>query len=130
MKHETNSVTSLRIPLLILRSMEKKVVRCWNTKNPLYIKYHDEEWGVPLHDDSRLFEFLILDGFQAGLTWYLILERRNALRKAFDNFDPEKVAKYTSDDVSRLMNSPGVIKNKAKILSTINNSQQFLKIRA
>jgi len=97
--------------------MNTIVKRCWNTEKPLYNKYHDEEWGVPLHDDKKLFEFLILDGFQAGLSWWLILERRNALREAFDNFDPEKVAKYSSDDFSRLMNAPGVIRNKAKIFS-------------
>src|SRR5512137_858210 len=99
--------------------MNSQLKRCWNTDKPLYIKYHDEEWGVPLHDDKRLFEFLILDGFQAGLSWWLILERRIALREAFDNFDPVKVAKYSSDDVNRLMNAPGVVKNKAKILSAI-----------
>jgi DNA-3-methyladenine glycosylase I len=110
--------------------MNKQLKRCWNTDEPLYIKYHDEEWGVPLHDDKRLFEFLILDGFQAGLSWWLILERRKKLREAFDHFVPEKVAKYSLDDISRLMNTPGVIKNKAKILSAINNSKQFLSVQA
>jgi DNA-3-methyladenine glycosylase I len=110
--------------------MNEQLKRCWSTNEPLYIKYHDEEWGVPLHDDKKLFEFLILDGFQAGLSWWLILERRNAMRKAFDNFDPEKMAKYSSDDVARLLNAPGVIKNKAKISSAINNAQQFLKLQA
>jgi DNA-3-methyladenine glycosylase I len=110
--------------------MNQKLKRCWSTDKPLYIKYHDEEWGVPLHDDKKLFEFLILDGFQAGLSWWLILERRNALREAFDNFNPEKMAKYSSDDITRLMNTPGVIKNKAKIHSSINNSQQFLNVQA
>jgi DNA-3-methyladenine glycosylase I len=109
--------------------MSKQLKRCWNTDEPLYIKYHDEEWGVPLHDDKKLFEFLILDGFQAGLSWWLILKRRNELRKAFDNFDPEKMAKYSSDDIARLLNAPGVIKNKSKICSAINNAQQFLKLQ-
>ncbi len=109
--------------------MSKQLKRCWNTDEPLYIKYHDEEWGVPLHDDKKLFEFLILDGFQAGLSWWLILKRRNELRKAFDNFDPEKMAKYSSDDVARLLNAPGVIKNKSKISSAINNAKQFLKLQ-
>jgi len=109
--------------------MSEQLKRCWNTDKPLYIKYHDEEWGVPLHYDKKLFEFLILDGFQAGLSWWLILERRNALRNAFDNFDPGKIAKYTSDDVARLLNAPGVIKNKSKICSAINNAQQFLKLQ-
>ena len=109
--------------------MNKQLKRCWKTEEPLYLKYHDEEWGIPLHDDNKLFEFLILDGFQAGLSWWLILERRNALREAFDNFDPKKVAKYSSGDIARLMNTSGVIKNKAKILSAINNAQQFLKVQ-
>jgi DNA-3-methyladenine glycosylase I len=110
--------------------MNATLKRCWTTEKPLYIRYHDEEWGVPLHNDKKLFEFLILDGFQAGLSWWLILERRDTLREAFDSFDPEKVAKYSSDDVMRIMNAPGVIKNKAKIASAINNARQFLKIQA
>lgn len=109
--------------------MSAAVKRCWNTEKPLFTKYHDEEWGVPVHDDKKLFEFLILEGFQAGLSWWLILERRNALMEAFDNFDPKKVAKYTFDDVNRIMNSPGVIRNNAKILSAINNAKQFLKVQ-
>ena len=108
--------------------MEKKVVRCWKTENPLYIKYHDEEWGVPLHDDCKLFEFLTLDGFQAGLTWELILKRREALRKAFDNFEPKKMARYNDEDVQRLMNNPDVIRNKAKISGAINNARRFHEI--
>jgi DNA-3-methyladenine glycosylase I len=110
--------------------MNATLKRCWTTEKPLYIRYHDEEWGVPLHDDKKLFEFMILDGFQAGLSWWLILERRNTLRKAFDNFDPEKVAKYSPDDVSRIMNAPGVIRNKAKISSAVNNARHFLTIQA
>ncbi len=109
--------------------MGKKLVRCWNTENPLYIKYHDEEWGTPLHDNIRLFEFLVLDGFQAGLTWELILKRREALRKAFDNFDPNKMARYTDEDVQRLMNNPEVIRNKAKILAAINNARRFKEVQ-
>lgn len=109
--------------------MNATAKRCWNTEEPLYAKYHDEEWGFPLHDDKKLFEFLILDGFQAGLSWWLILQRRNALREAFDYFDLEKMAKYSSDDFNRIMNAPGVIKNKAKILSAVTNAQQFLKIQ-
>jgi DNA-3-methyladenine glycosylase I len=109
--------------------MNRDLKRCWNTDKPLYNKYHDEEWGVPVHDDKKLFEFLVLDGFQAGLSWWIILERRDTFRKAFDNFDPKKIAKYTLEDIDRLMNNPGVIKNKAKITSTINNAQQFLKIQ-
>jgi DNA-3-methyladenine glycosylase I len=109
--------------------MSATLKRCWNTEKPLYMKYHDEEWGVPLHDDKKLFEFLILEGFQAGLSWWIILERRNAFREAFDNFNPEKIAKYSPENLNRIMNSPGVIKNKAKILSAVTNAQQFLKIQ-
>jgi DNA-3-methyladenine glycosylase I len=103
--------------------------RCWNVDKPLYIRYHDEEWGVPVHDDQKLFEFLVLDGFQAGLSWWLILERREMFREAFDGFDPAKVAKYTSKDFERLLKAPGVVKNPAKIAATITNAQQFLKIQ-
>ncbi len=110
--------------------MDSTLKRCWTTDKRLYVKYHDEEWGVPLHSDKELFEFLILEGFQAGLSWWQILERRSRLRKAFDNFNPTKVANYSPEDVIRIMNAPGVIRNKAKISSAINNAQQFLKIQA
>ena len=110
--------------------MTPSLKRCWNTESPLYVKYHDEEWGVPLHDDKKLFEFLILEGFQAGLSWSLILERRNAMRKAFDDFDPSKIAKYSEKDIGRLMETPDVIKNKAKILAAIINAQRYLEIEA
>lgn len=109
--------------------MTAALKRCWNVDKPLYIKYHDEEWGVPVHDDQKLYEFLVLDGFQAGLSWWLILEKREAFRAAFDSFDPEKVAKYTAKDTERLMNAPGVVKNRAKILATISNAQQFLNVQ-
>jgi DNA-3-methyladenine glycosylase I len=85
--------------------------------------------GVPVHDDQKLFEFLVLDGFQAGLSWWLILERREAFRAAFDRFDAAKVAKYTAKDVKRLMKAPGMIKNRAKISATITNAQQLLKVQ-
>jgi DNA-3-methyladenine glycosylase I len=109
--------------------MEKKPMRCWNTDSPLYIKYHDEEWGTPVHDDKILFEFLVLEGFQAGLTWELILERREALREAFDDFDPEKIAEYMDEDVNRLMNNPAVIRNRAKISAAINNARRFREVK-
>jgi DNA-3-methyladenine glycosylase I len=92
--------------------MKSNLKRCWNTDNPLYIKYHDDEWGVPVHDDRTLFEFLTLEGFQAGLTWELILKRREALRKAFDNFNHDKIAGYSGEYVKRLMANPNVIRNK------------------
>jgi DNA-3-methyladenine glycosylase I len=109
--------------------MDKNVSRRWPTDEPLYIEYHDQEWGVPVHDDRKLFEFLVLDGFQAGLTWWLVLQRREIFRKVFDNFDPAKVAKYTIKDMDRIIKTSGIIKNKAKIAATINNAQQFLKIQ-
>jgi DNA-3-methyladenine glycosylase I len=109
--------------------MEKKPLRCWNTDNPLYVKYHDEEWGVPLHDDRTLFEFLVLEGFQAGLTWELILRRREALRKAFDNFDPKKIAKYTDKDTKRLLGNADVIRNRAKISAAVNNARRFAEVQ-
>ena len=107
----------------------KEKLRCWNTTNPLYIKYHDEEWGVPVHDDKVLFEFLVLDGFQAGLTWLLILQRREQFRKSFDGFDPQKVAAYTDLDVERLMKTPNIIHNKLKIKATLKNARQFLIVQ-
>jgi len=109
--------------------MTASLKRCWNVDKPLYVRYHDVEWGVPVHNDQKLFEFLVLDGFQAGLSWWLILERREAFRKAFDGFDPVKVAKYTTKDVERLLNTSGVVKNRAKISATISNAQQFLKLQ-
>jgi DNA-3-methyladenine glycosylase I len=109
--------------------MKASQLRCWNVDKPLYIRYHDEEWGVPVHDDTKLFEFLILDGFQAGLSWWLILARREAFRAAFDGFDPEKVAKYTPADAERIIKAPGVVKNRAKIAAAINNAQQLLKVQ-
>jgi DNA-3-methyladenine glycosylase I len=108
---------------------ERKFARCWKTDNPLYIKYHDEEWGVPVHDDRTLFEFLVLEAFQAGLTWELILRRREAMKKAFDNFDPKKIAKYTEKDVKRLLGNPCVIRNRAKISATVNNARRLAGIQ-
>lgn len=109
--------------------MSATLRRCWNVEKPLYIRYHDVEWGVPVHDDQKLFEFLVLDCFQAGLSWWLILERREAFREALDGFDPMKVAKYDSKDFERLMSTPGVVKNRGKIAAAINNAQQLLKVQ-
>jgi DNA-3-methyladenine glycosylase I len=106
-----------------------KPIRCWNTQNTIYIKYHDEEWGTPLHDDKKLFELLILEGFQAGLTWELILNRRAALREAFANFDPKKVAKFTTNQIQNMLSNPRLIRNRAKISSSILNAQRFLQIQ-
>jgi DNA-3-methyladenine glycosylase I len=108
---------------------EDRRVRCWDTDNPLYIAYHDEEWGTPVHEDGKLFEFLILEGFQAGLSWELILKRREGLREAFDGFDPVKVARYTEGDVERLMGDPRVIRNRRKIEAAVNNARRFLEVQ-
>ena len=93
------------------------------------IAYHDREWGVPLHDDRGLFEFLILEGAQAGLSWEIILRKRDSYRAAFDNFDPRKVAKYDQRKVARLLNNAGIIRNRLKINSAIQNARAFLKIQ-
>ena len=93
------------------------------------IKYHDEEWGVPLHDDKKLFEFFVLDAFQAGLSWSTILNKRENFRKAFDGFDYKKIAKYSDKDFERLIMDAGIIRNRLKILATIENAKQFMEIQ-
>ena len=104
--------------------------RChWANGNEIYEKYHDEEWGVPLHDDQKLFEFLMLEGFQAGLSWLTILKRREGFRKAFDNFEPKKVAKYDEKKIGQLLQDTGVIRNKAKVNAAVNNAICFLKVQ-
>ena len=110
--------------------MKKDKPRCfWCTSDPLYVEYHDREWGVPVHDDRTHFEFLILEGAQAGLSWLTILKRREGYRKAFAKFDPKKVARFTAKDVERLMKDPGIIRNRLKIESTIENAKQFLVVQ-
>jgi len=105
--------------------------RCpWPGDNPLMIEYHDREWGVPLHDDRKLFEFLILEGAQAGLSWSTILNKRENYRKAFHGFDPAKVARYTARDVRRLLADAGIVRNRLKIEAAISNAQRFLDVRA
>ncbi len=105
--------------------------RCkWvDLKSPLYIKYHDEEWGVPKYNDRELFELLVLEGFQAGLSWITVLNKREAFRLAFDNFDVKKVAKYNEAKISELMNNADIIRSKNKIESAINNAKVFMKIQ-
>ncbi len=96
--------------------------RCgWVNDDPIYIKYHDEEWGIPIHDDKKLFEFLVLEIFQAGLSWITILKKRDNFRKAFDNFDPVKISKYDEDKIKELMENKGIIRNRKKIEAVINN---------
>lgn len=101
----------------------------WPTTNPLMQLYHDSEWGVPLHDDRKLFEFLVLEGFQAGLSWQTILNKREAFREAFDGFDPDKVAGYGPGEVESLMNNPGIIRNRMKIEAAVHNAGRFREIR-
>jgi DNA-3-methyladenine glycosylase I len=103
--------------------------RCPWANTELYAAYHDEEWGVPLHDDQRLFEFLILEGAQAGLSWITILKKRENYRAAFDNFDPRKVARYDAKDVARLMANAGIVRNRLKIAAAIQNAKAFLAVQ-
>ena len=103
--------------------------RCpWPGEDPFYIAYHDEEWGVPEYDDRALFEKLILDGFQAGLSWITILRKREAFREAFDGFEPEKIARYTPKRVEKLLGNAGIIRHRGKIEATISNAQAWLEI--
>lgn len=108
---------------------QASVVRCAWATNDLAIAYHDEEWGVPLHDDNGLFEFLILEGAQAGLSWDTILRKRNAYRAAFDRFDPAKVAKYDARRVARLLANPEIIRNRLKIASAVTNARAVLAVQ-
>jgi len=104
--------------------------RCpWCGTDELYVKYHDEEWGVPVHDDRTHFEFLVLESAQAGLSWITILRRRENYRKAYDGFDMEKVAQYDENKINELMQDSGIIRNRRKIEASINNARQFIKIQ-
>ena len=106
--------------------MEK--IRCaWCGTDELYQKYHDEEWGKPVYDDETIFEFLVLESFQAGLSWITILRKRENFRKAFDNFDYQKIANYPDEKVEELMQDAGIIRNRLKILATISNAQKFIE---
>jgi DNA-3-methyladenine glycosylase I len=106
------------------------LVRCeWAGSDPLMISYHDQEWGVPCHDDRELFARLILEGFQAGLSWSTILRKRQAFVRAFDGFDPAIVARYGADDVDRLLNDAGIVRNRLKVAAAISNAQAFLETR-
>lgn len=105
-------------------------IRCpWPSNDSLMIKYHDKEWGVPLHNDKKLFEFLALEGFQAGLSWRTVMHKRENFRKAFDNFDFNKVAKYDKRKINSLLKDAGIIRNKMKIEATVNNAKAFLNVR-
>jgi len=105
--------------------------RCaWGTDDPLMIRYHDTEWGVPLHDDDRLFEFLVLEAMQAGLSWRTVLRKRDNFRRAFDGFEAKRIARYGEAEVARLLGDAGIIRNRQKILATVNNAQRFLEVQA
>ena len=104
-------------------------VRCGWANNELSIPYHDEEWGVPVHDDRTLFEFLILEGAQAGLSWNTILNKRENYRRAFDGFDPMKVARYDQHKIAKLLADPGIVRNKLKVAAAVANAKAFLKVQ-
>ncbi len=103
-------------------------VRCFGDGDPLMENYHDEEWGVPVHDSRLLFEKLVLDGFQAGLSWRTVLHKRDNFRRAFDGFDPERIAGYGKADQARLLADPGIIRNKLKVAAAISNAQAYLDL--
>lgn len=108
----------------------KMLKRCeWCEGDPLYVDYHDSEWGVPVHKDRKLFEFLVLEGAQAGLSWLTILKRREAYRKAFADFDAEKVARFTEKKIERLLTNPGIIRNRLKVAAAVSNARAFLEIQ-
>jgi len=110
--------------------MTQSISRCaWGTRDPQMIAYHDTEWGVPLHDDRKLFEFLMLDAFQAGVSWAIVLHKRENFRRAFHNFDARKIAQYDAREIERLLADAGIIRNRLKIAATINNAQRFLEIQ-
>lgn len=106
------------------------LIRCkWAGTDPLYVRYHDTEWGVPLHDDKKLFEFLVLEGAQAGLSWLTILKKRENFRNAFDNFDVAKISAYDSVKVAALLCDPGIVRNRLKIEATVQNARAFQKVQ-
>jgi DNA-3-methyladenine glycosylase I len=110
--------------------MANKEHRCaWGNNDPVYTIYHDREWGVPLHDDRKLFEMLILEGAQAGLSWITILKKREMYRKAFDNFDAKKIARYDKKKMRRLLNNEGIVRNRLKIAAAIRNARSFLDVQ-
>jgi DNA-3-methyladenine glycosylase I len=112
-----------------MSKQKSELRRCHWPKSPLMIRYHDEEWGVPIHDDRLLFEFLILEGAQAGLSWEIILNKRGNYRKAFDRFDAKKIAGYDKRKIRELLRNPGIVRNRLKIAATISNAKAFLDVR-
>lgn len=112
-----------------MKKVQSDMVRCHWPKNDLAVRYHDEEWGVPVHDDRKWYEFIVLDGAQAGLSWDTILKKRENYRAAFDGFDPQKVARYDARKVARLLADPGIIRNRLKVESAIRNARAFLDLQ-
>ena len=112
------------------KATPKDPTRClWCGTDPLYQQYHDEEWGVPVRDDQRMFEFIILEGAQAGLSWITILRKRENYRAAFDNFDPEKIARYTPARIEKLLLNPGIVRNRLKVEAAVRNARAYLNIQ-
>lgn len=108
----------------------QEIIRCgWCEKSDLYRKYHDEEWGVPVYDDDSIFEFLVLESFQAGLSWLTILNKRENFRKAFEGFQYKKIAQYGEPEIERLLQDPGIVRNRLKIRATINNAARFMEVQ-
>ncbi len=113
-----------------MKGAARVIKRCaWSNTDPLMIAYHDTEWGVPVHDDRKLFEFLVLDAMQAGLSWAIILKKRENFRKALHGFDPAKVARYTARDLRRLLADPGIVRNRLKLESVMTNARKFLDVK-
>jgi DNA-3-methyladenine glycosylase I len=109
----------------------KMTTRCgWSEANPLMIAYHDREWGIPVHDDRKHFEFLLLDAFQAGVSWSIVLNKRENFRRAFDGFDPEKIARYRAAKVRALLEDAGIIRNRLKVAAAVTNARAFLEVQA
>lgn len=113
-----------------MKKSENGLKRCaWVSDDPIYIAYHDHEWGVPIYDDQLLFEFLVLEGAQAGLSWITVLKKRDRYREVFDNFNPKKIINYTPKKIAQLMKDPGIIRNRLKIEASIINANAFLEVR-
>ena len=135
--HKQSEITKRRNPYILNDNMdcnvdtkrrEIEVNRCsWCEGNELYIKYHDEEWGVPVHDDKKHFEFLTLESAQAGLSWLTILKKRENYRRAFDKFDPKKVSRYNEKKIEKLLSNSGIIRNRRKIEASVNNAKRFIE---
>lgn len=115
---------------MTLQQDSASLARCaWPGTDPLMVTYHDEEWGVPVHDDRKIFEFLVLESAQAGLSWKTILHKREGYRKLFAEFDPEKIARFTATHIEKLLQDPAIIRNRLKVLATVHNAERFLEVQ-